>query len=53
MFENGESLNDVLTKNLRELAGEDRHRYSEHQSPIDIIQNFANETAYIYKQDKD
>ena len=53
MFENGESLNDVLTKNLRELAGEDEHRYSEHQSPIDIIQNFANETAYIYKQDKD
>lgn len=52
IFENWESLNDVLTKNLREIAWEDKSRYSEHQSPLDIVQNFANNAHYIYKQDK-
>lgn len=52
MFENGESLNDILTRWLRDLAWEDKKRYSEHQSHLDIAENFANETLYTYKQDK-
>lgn len=52
IFENGESLNDVLTKWLRELAWEDVHWYAQHQSDLDIIQNFANEALYNYNKDK-
>lgn len=52
MFEWWESLNDVLTRWLRELSWEDYRWYSQHQSDLDIIQNFANETLYIYNQDK-
>lgn len=52
IFENWESLNDVLTKWLREIAGEDRHWYSEHESYIDIIEKFSNDALYIYNQDK-
>lgn len=52
MFENGESLNDVLTKWLREIAWEDKKWYGSLQSDLDIIQNFANEALYIYNIDK-
>lgn len=53
IFENWESLNDVLTKGLREIAWEDEDWwYKQHQSDLDIIQNFANETLYIYNTDK-
>lgn len=52
IFENGESLNDVLTKWLREIAWENVKWYSSFQSDLDIIQNFANEALYIYNMDK-
>lgn len=52
-FENWESLNDVLTKDLREIAWFDRSRYAEHQSPLDIIEKFTNNALYNYRKDKD
>ena len=53
IFENGESLNDVLTDWLRELAWIDRSWYSPHQSWIDIVEKFSNDTLYNYRKDKD
>lgn len=53
VFENGESLNDVLTKWMRDIIWGEEKRYNEHQSPLDIAENLANEALYFYKQDKD
>ena len=53
MFENGESLNDVQTKWLRELAWFDRSAISEHRSALDIVEKFTNDALYNYRRDKD
>lgn len=54
VFENGESLNDVLTKWMREIVWETRWRWwgDQHQSHIDIVSAFANEALYEYNKDK-
>ena len=52
IFENWESLNEVLTRWLREIAWENYKWYAHHQSHLDIIKNFANEAMYMYNQDK-
>ena len=53
VFENWESLNDVQTKWLRELAWLDRTVLSEHRSALDIVEKFTNDALYNYKKDKD
>lgn len=49
VFENWETLNDVLTKWFEEITWE---KHWQHKSPIDLIQDLSNEAMFIYKDDK-